>query len=95
MRKVYKFDAVIRKVHDQDAAYIELPFDLRKEFGKGRVRVHVTFDGEPYDGSAVNMGLRNDDGSVCYIVGMPKDIRKRICRQPGDTVSVTLTERTA
>lgn len=23
---------------------------IRKEFGKGRVKVHATFGGEPYDG---------------------------------------------
>lgn len=35
MSKTYEFDAVIRKVPDLDGAYIELPFDLKKEFGKG------------------------------------------------------------
>lgn len=37
MSKTYEFDAVIRKVPDLDGAYIELPFDLKKEFGKGRM----------------------------------------------------------
>ena len=34
--KVYEFDAVIRKVPDVDGAYVENPFDVRAEFGKGR-----------------------------------------------------------
>ena len=51
------FDAVIRKVPDQDGSYGEVPFDLKKEFGKGRMKVYATFDGVPYEGSIVNMGL--------------------------------------
>ena len=57
------------------------------------MKVHATFDGEPYDGSIVNMGVKNDDGSVCYIIGVRKDIRARIGKQPGDMVSVTVKER--
>ena len=56
------------------------------------VRVEVTFDGEPYSGSIVNMGVKNADGSVCYLVGIRKDIRSRIGKQPGDTVFVTVRE---
>ena len=33
------------------------------------------FDGIPYDGSIVNMGVKNPDGSVCYIIGILKSIR--------------------
>ena len=54
---MYSFDAVIRKVPDQDGSYGEAPFDLKKEFGKGRMKVYATFDGVPYEGSIVNMGL--------------------------------------
>ena len=93
MSKVYKFEAVIHKVPDQDAAYIAVPFDIKEEFGKGRVKVHATFDGVPYDGSIVNMGVKNDDGSVCYVIGIRKDIRASINKQPGDNVWVTITER--
>ena len=91
--KTYEFDAIIQKSPDKDAAYIPLPFDLKAEFGKGRVFVHVTFDGEPYDGSAVNMGVKNPDGSICYVVGVLKEIRKKINKQAGDTVKVVLKER--
>ena len=91
--KVYEFEAVIQKVADQDAAYIVVPFDIRTEFGKGRVKVHATFDEETYDGSIVNMGVKNSDGSVCYIIGVRKDIRVKIGKQAGDSVSVTIKER--
>ena len=90
--KTYAFDAVIQRVAGQDGAYVALPFDLKAEFGKGRVKVHATFDGEPYDGSAVNMGVKNPDGSVCYIIGILKEIRTKIGKQPGDAVRVTLKE---
>ena len=93
MSKVYEFEAIIKKVEDQDGAYVAVPFDIKEEFGKGRVKVHATFDGEPYDGSIVNMGVKNADGSVCYIIGIRKDIRAKINKQPGDKVTVTLIER--
>lgn len=54
---MYSFDAVIRKVPGQDGSYGEVPFDLKKEFGKGRMKVYATFDGVPYEESIVNMGL--------------------------------------
>ena len=47
MTKVYEFQAVILPVSDKGGAYIILPYDIRQEFGKGRVKVHATFDGHP------------------------------------------------
>jgi hypothetical protein len=91
--KIYEFEAEIKKVPEIDGTYVEIPFDVRAEFGKGRVPVHATFDGEPYDGSVVNMGVKRVDGSVCYIIGVRKDIRAKIGKQAGDTVQVTLKER--
>jgi len=91
--KIYEFDAVIQKVPDQDGAYVAVPYDIKEVFGKGRLPVHATFDGEPYTGSVVNMGVKNPDGSICYILGIRKDIRAKINKQPGDTISVTITER--
>jgi hypothetical protein len=91
--KLYEFEAVIRKNPEMDATYIEFPYDVRKEFGKGRVKVHAEFDGEPYDGSVVNMGVKNEDGSVYYIIGIRKEIREKIGKQAGDTIKVTIKER--
>ena len=93
MNKVYEFEAEIKKVPDIDGAYVEMPFDVRKEFGKGIVKVHATFDDAGYDGSIVNMGVKNDDGSICYIIGLRKDIRAKIGKQPGDKVKIILEER--
>lgn len=87
MDKSFTFTAEIQKNPDMDAAYVEIPFDVKEAFGKGRVLVHATFDGEPYDGQVVKMG------TPCHILGIRKDIRAKIGKQPGDRVYVTLRER--
>ena len=85
--KIYEFEAIVQPVNGMDAAYIEFPYDVRKEFGKGRVKVHATFDGEPYDGSLVRMKTVN------HIIGIRKDIRAKIKKQPKDMIHVTIQER--
>lgn len=85
--KLYAFTAIIQKVPDIDGAYVEFPYDVRQEFGAGRVKVHATFDGEPYDGSLVRMKTPG------HIIGLRKDIRQKIGKQPGDTVEVTIRQR--
>lgn len=42
----------------------------------------------PYAGSLVNMG------TGCHIIGIRKDIRQAIGKQPGDSVRVTIKEDT-
>lgn len=88
----YAFTATIEPVPDKHGAFVRFPYDIRKEFGKGRVKVRATFDGEPYEGSLVNMGVKNADGSVCYIIGVRKDIQAKIGKGPGDAVAVTVQE---
>ncbi|WP_097027676.1 DUF1905 domain-containing protein [Clostridium peptidivorans] len=87
MSKLYEFEAEIKKVPDIDGAYIEIPFDVKEEFGKGRVPVTATFDGVVYEGSLVKIK------TPCHILGIRKDIRAKIGKQPGDTVNVTIKER--
>ena len=82
-----EFDAVILQNEDMDAAYVEVPFDIKALYGKGRLLVHATFDGAPYDGQIVKMG------TPCYIIGVRKDIRKQIGKNFGDIVHVTFYER--
>ena len=89
-QECYEFQAQIEPVPNKGGAYVRFPYDIRKEFGKGRVKAEITFDGEPYSGSVVNMGVKNEDGSVCYIIGVRKDIREKIGKQPGDSVNVTV-----
>lgn len=83
----YSFDAVIIQNGDMDAGYVEVPYDIKKEFGKGRLLVNTTFDGCPYSGQIVKMG------TPCYILGIRKDIRKAIGKTFGDTVYVEFEER--
>ena len=93
MSKQYEYDAVIRELPEKGGAYVIFPWNIRDEFGKGRVKVHATFDGIPYDGSIVNMGVKNEDGSVCYILGMLKAIRAQLGKGDGDTVHMVIVER--
>ena len=82
-----EFDADILQNGDMDAAYVEVPFDIKALFGKGRLLVHATFDGVPYDGQIVKMGTPR------FIIGLRKDIRKQIGKSFGDKVHVTFYER--
>lgn len=92
--KQYEYDAVICELPEKGGAYVVFPWNIREEFGKGRVKVHATFDGIPYDGSIVNMGVKNEDGSVCYILGMLKSIRTQLGKGDGDTVHIVIREGT-
>lgn len=82
-----EFKAVILQNEDMDAAYVEVPYDIRELFGKGRLLVNATFDGVAYRGQVVKMG------TPCFIIGVTKAIRKQINKSFGNTVRVTLTER--
>ncbi len=94
MGKQYEYDAVIHELPEKGGAYVVFPWNIREEFGKGRVKVHATFDSIPYDGSIVNMGVKNEDGSICYILGMLKSIRTQLGKGDGDTVHMVIQERT-
>ena len=76
--KEYVFSAVIHENQENGGAYIIFPWDIRKEFGQGRIKVHAEFDGVPYDGSVVNMGVKDEKGNVCYVIGVLKSIRQKI-----------------
>jgi hypothetical protein len=77
------FSAVIKQHQNIDGAYIEPPFDVEEVFGAKRVKVIATFDGVEYHGSIVRMG-------GCYMLGITKEIRTKIGKNFGDTVSVTI-----
>jgi hypothetical protein len=78
-----EFKAVIQQHADMNAAYIEPPFDVEEVFGAKRVKVLATFDGLEYRGSLVRMG-------GCYMLGMTQEIRKKIGKDFGDTIDVTI-----
>ena len=86
----HRFTARIERSGDMDAAYVVVPVDIRAVYGVGRLKVEATFDGEPYSGSVVNMGVKDAAGNICYIIGITKAIRHKIGKSFGDTVEVTL-----
>ena len=86
----FEYDAVLREQADSGGAYVPFPWDIRELFGKGRLRVHAELDGIPYDGSIVNMGVKNPDGTICYIIGVLKSIRRTIGKKDGDTIHVVI-----
>ena len=88
----FEFDAVLHEL-PEGGAYVAFPGDIRQIYGRGRVKVRATFDGIPYEGSIVNMGLRNPDGSVCYIIGVLKAIRRQLGKGDGDVLRVVVAER--
>lgn len=96
MQKEYRFTAILRETPDDGGAYVVFPCDIRQEFGRGRLRVRAEFDGIPYEGSVVNMGVRDPEGKICYIIGVKKSIRRALGKSDGDPVGVRITvEETA
>ena len=89
----YEFDAMLYEDKENGGAYVIFPWDIREEFGAGRVKVHVLFDGIPYDGSIVNMGLKDGQGNICYIIGVLKTIRKALGKSHGDWIRVSVIRR--
>ncbi|WP_346928996.1 YdeI/OmpD-associated family protein [Clostridium sp.] len=77
-----KFKGQLKEAMGKGGAYIEIPFNVEEVFGAKRVKVKATFDGVPYRGSIVRMGTE------CHIIGVTKDIRKRINKDVGDYVEV-------
>lgn len=86
-KKELKFSATILQNGNMDAAYVEVPYDIKGLFGKGRLLLNAAFDGVPYQGQIVKMG------TPCYIIGITKQIRKQIGKSFSDVVEVVFQER--
>jgi hypothetical protein len=65
-------------------AFVRVPFDVEHVFGSKRVPVRAQFDGEPYRGTLVRMGLPE------HLLIVLKSIRARIGKGIGDTVTVVI-----
>ena len=89
---MYRVNAVLTQNEGMDAAFVVVPIDIRKEFGKGRLKVNATFDGVPYRGSIVNMGLKDEEGNICYIIGVTKAVRQQLGKTFGDEVEVAFEQ---
>ena len=93
--KRFEYDAVLHETPDSGGAYVAFPWDIRAEFGAGRVKVRATFDGIPYDGSIVNMGLKAPDGAALYVISVRRAIRAALNKHDGDTIRVSIEAREA
>ena len=82
---IKQFNATI-EASDRGGAFVTVPFDVEKTYGKKRVKIKATFDGEPYRGTLVRMG------SPDHILIVLKDIREKIGKGPGDSIEVTIEE---
>jgi len=85
MTQKYQFRAVIENAGG-GGAYVIVPFDVEKAFGKKRVKINATIEGEPYRGSLVRMGTPD------HMLLILKEIREKVGKSFGDEVSVELEE---
>jgi hypothetical protein len=85
--KKYSFSAVIENAGG-GGAFVRVPIDAEKEFGRKRVKIRATIDGEPYRGSLAWMG------GLGPILGVLKEIRAKTGKDIGDKVEVVLWEDT-
>jgi hypothetical protein len=65
-------------------AFVEVPFDVEKEFGAKKPKVKAMIEGVPYRGLLVRMGGPN------HILIILKGIREQIGKTFGDKVKVTV-----
>lgn len=85
MSQKYLFHAMIEPAGG-GGTFVIIPFDVEKTFGKKRVKIKATIDGELYRGALVRMGTPH------YILIVLKEIRAKIGKSFGDEVTVELEE---
>ena len=79
----HEFEATIAAA-DRGGAYVAVPPTVVDALGgRGRTPVVATFDGVEYRGSVVSM-------ASAMVIGVLKQVRTRLGKEPGDTVAVTL-----
>lgn len=79
------FHAVIKDAGG-GGAYVTIPFDVEQVYGKKRVKIKATIEGEPYRGTLVRMGSPN------HMLLILKEIRQKIGKSFGDEVLIELEE---
>ncbi len=80
--KKYSFTAKII-AGDGGGTGVLFPYDTQETFGtKGKVPIHATFDGISYTGSLIKYGFPQ------HTLHLPKAIRERLHKNPGDTIDV-------
>ena len=69
-------------------AFVDIPFDVEKEFGSKKPKVKAMIEGIPYRGTLVRMG------SESHMLIILKGIREQIGKDFGDEIKVTMEEDT-
>jgi hypothetical protein len=87
MNTEYTFQAVIVDAGG-GGAFVRIPFDVEKTFGKKRVPISALIEGIPYRGTLVRMGEPH------HILIILKEIRNAIGKGIGDTIEIRLHEDT-
>jgi hypothetical protein len=82
---VQRFSSVVESAGG-GGAFVSVPFDVERVFGRARVPVKVTMDGEPYRGSLVRLGGQT------HMLLVNKRIRDKIGKSLGDVVDVVVEE---
>jgi hypothetical protein len=83
MTKQQTFTAVIQNAGG-GGAFVEVPFDVEKEFGSKRPKIKAVIEGVPYRGILTRMG------TDCHILGIRKEIREQVGKTFGDEVTITV-----
>jgi hypothetical protein len=81
MKKTFK--AVIQNAGG-GGAFVEVPFDVEKEFGSKKPKVRALIEGVPYRGTLVRMGTN------CHLLLVLKSIREQAGKTFGDEIKVTV-----
>ena len=87
MPQKHSFTGVIENPGD-GGAFVRVPLDVEQVFGKKRVSVKATINGEFYRGTLVRMG------EPCHVLIILKEIRRKIGKDFGDEVNIVLEEDT-
>src|SRR4030042_3107293 len=85
MTQKYIFRAVIEDAGG-GGSYVNIPFDVEKTFGKKRVKIKASIEGEPYRGTLVRMGEPQ------HMLPVLKEIRERIGKNFGDEIESEIEE---
>ncbi len=83
MTKKQTFTAVIQNAGG-GGAFVEVPFDVEKEFGSKRPKVKAMIEGVPYRGILTRMGTER------HLLIVLKEIREQIGKTFDDEVTITV-----
>lgn len=82
IRKI-TFTAIIKNAGG-GGAFVEIPFDVEKEFASKRPKIKAVIEGVPYRGTLVRMG------GPSHMLIILKGIRERIGKTFGDEVTIAI-----